>query len=254
MSDIPLGKRPESKLKLIDEVYDLRKRITFELEQSFGFSQKILESRINEQIKRYPKNQREEVHDRILEMEIEFGCWFIERERDRVADHCCGIVTNLKRANAIVPMYMSEYELRRALVSDARSYCAALEDELQYIAESIPADKNKFTKLQDKVSEMFNKITSLRKSDNRFLKGIEARASSVSASNFANVNSNGNANYNNASNSNGVRPDFLSAQDLRKGRCSTKKGDGVRPGGNQVNKTTATTPVTTDESKERFKP
>ena len=204
MSDIPLGKRPESKLKLIDEVYDLRKRITFELEQSFGFSQKILESRINEQIKRYPKNQREEVHDRILEMEIEFGCWFIERERDN----------------------MSEYELRRALVSDARSYCAALEDELQYIAESIPADKNKFTKLQDKVSEMFNKITSLRKSDNRFLKGIEARASSVSASNFANVNDNGNANYNNASNSNGVRPDFDDTnKSSRRGKYQTERKD-----------------------------
>ena len=32
----------------------------------------------------------------------------------------------------------------------------------------------------------------------------------VSAANFANVNNNGNANYNNASNSNGVRPDSLS--------------------------------------------
>ena len=30
----------------------------------------------------------------------------------------------------------------------------------------------------------------------------------VSAANFANVNNNGNCNYNNASNSNGVRPDF----------------------------------------------
>lgn len=30
----------------------------------------------------------------------------------------------------------------------------------------------------------------------------------VSSANFANVSSNGNANYNNASNSNGVRPDF----------------------------------------------
>ncbi|WP_408634749.1 DUF6273 domain-containing protein [Porcincola intestinalis] len=29
------------------------------------------------------------------------------------------------------------------------------------------------------------------------------------AANFCNVNSNGNSNYNNASNSNGVRPDFL---------------------------------------------
>ena len=31
----------------------------------------------------------------------------------------------------------------------------------------------------------------------------------VSSANFANVNNNGNTNYNNASNSNGVRPDSL---------------------------------------------
>ena len=33
----------------------------------------------------------------------------------------------------------------------------------------------------------------------------------VSAANFANVNNNGNANYNNASNGNGIRPDFGNA-------------------------------------------
>lgn len=33
----------------------------------------------------------------------------------------------------------------------------------------------------------------------------------VSATNFANVNNNGNANYNNAGNSNGFRPDFGNA-------------------------------------------
>lgn len=33
----------------------------------------------------------------------------------------------------------------------------------------------------------------------------------VSATNFANVNNNGNCNYNNASNVNGVRPDFVTA-------------------------------------------
>jgi len=43
----------------------------------------------------------------------------------------------------------------------------------------------------------------------------------VSAANFANVNNNGNANYNNASNANGVRPDFESADKTQR-RASTK--------------------------------
>ena len=38
----------------------------------------------------------------------------------------------------------------------------------------------------------------------------------VSSANFANVNNNGNTNYNNASNSNGVRPDSLPNQQRRR--------------------------------------
>lgn len=38
----------------------------------------------------------------------------------------------------------------------------------------------------------------------------------VSSANFANVNNNGNTNYNNASNSNGVRPDSLLNQQRRR--------------------------------------
>lgn len=68
----------------------------------------------------------------------------------------------------------------------------------------------------------------------------------VSATNFANVNNNGNCNYNNASNFNGVRPDFVTAHKgysppaaMRKERlssCSTLQ---------QIRIMTA--PVTTDE-------
>lgn len=55
----------------------------------------------------------------------------------------------------------------------------------------------------------------------------------VSATNFANVNNNGNANYNNASNGNGIRPDFGSADKTseigialhRKERLSVPKGE-----------------------------
>ena len=48
----------------------------------------------------------------------------------------------------------------------------------------------------------------------------------VSASNFANVNNNGNANYNNASNANiGVRPDFgsiLKTMKMADAQCERK--------------------------------
>ena len=47
--------------------------------------------------------------------------------------------------------------------------CNALQDELQYIAETLPADKNKYMAIVLEVETEFNWIKSLRQSDNRFL-------------------------------------------------------------------------------------
>lgn len=52
---------------------------------------------------------------------------------------------------------------------------------------------------------------------NHVYPGAASKTRVVSSANFANVNNNGNTNYNNASNSNGVRPDSLPNQQRR--RC-----------------------------------
>ncbi len=49
----------------------------------------------------------------------------------------------------------------------------------------------------------------------------------VSAANFANVNNNGNANYNNASNANGVRPDFTTIRYWAKFPCMALRKEGL---------------------------
>lgn len=51
--------------------------------------------------------------------------------------------------------------------------CNKLQDELQYIAETLPADKNKYMNIVLDVQNLFEKIKALRHSDNRFLKKIE---------------------------------------------------------------------------------
>lgn len=222
MSEIPASQRPETKLETLDLAYDLRARITFELEQSFGYSQKILESRVKKLQRQHPDPNLEAA--KIVKMEEDFGCWFIEHERERMLTLCQDISTNLRKANTIFPSYMSEFEERRLLLDRARAACSALEDELQFIAESIPADKNRYMQIVLDCETIFNKITAIRKSDNRFLKHIKGR--SCNASNFANVNNNGNANYNNASNANGVRPDFSNAQKPGSPVSVTKKEKG----------------------------
>lgn len=48
-----------------------------------------------------------------------------------------------------------------------------LQDELQYIAEVLPADKNKYTSIVLEIEHLFKTIKSLRQSDNRFKKYLK---------------------------------------------------------------------------------
>lgn len=99
--------------------------------------------------------------------------------------------------------YMEELIERRLHQDKAIGQCYRLTQELQYAIETLPVDVNKYLRFATMIQTEINLLKGWRKSDNKF-----KRAFSDSASNFANVNNNGNANYNNASNSNGVRPDF----------------------------------------------
>ena len=80
---------------------------------------------------------------------------------------------NLRSANTIWPTYMAEFTERRVFMDRALAACNVLQDKLQYIAEAVYADKNKFTALVLEIEALFKKIKSVRQADNRFLKEIK---------------------------------------------------------------------------------
>lgn len=90
-----------------------------------------------------------------------------------MADFCQGIASHLRAANTIWPTYMNEFLERRLEMDRAMECCNQLQDELQYIAEVLPADKNKYTGIVLDVQAEFETIKALRQSDNRFLKKIK---------------------------------------------------------------------------------
>ena len=146
MSNIPKSKRAESKLEALHRAYELRRKITVELMATFGYSQKKLEAHV-QKMTSFVQNpeEREKMSKVIREVEDNFASWFIRRERDRV-----------------------RLEMDRALVC-----CNKLQDELQYIAETLPADKNKYMNIVLEVQAVFDMIKALRQADNRFLKNIK---------------------------------------------------------------------------------
>ena len=206
------AKRKPSQFEVFHHLYKLRKEITDLLLRNFGYDS---EKSIKRLLKKFGKETIEELSDdqkvtyEKLKIKTEsFDKWFIESERDVIVNCLRQITKEVYLANSIYPTeeFKNELEERQLHQSLAIGYCYDLVQELQYAIETLPVDINKYTYFGNEIQTQINLIRGWKKSDRK-----RFRVTSDSAANFANVNNNGNANYNNASNANGVRPDFDSA-------------------------------------------
>ena len=201
------SKRKASQFEVFHHFYKMRKEVTDLLLRDFGYDYNRAENKVAKMFggRSYTELTPEEKsrYDRLMEKNRAFDEWFIEDERKVIVDYLRSIGENVFLANSIYPTYMEELIERRLCQDKAIGLCYRLTQELQYAIETLPVDVNKYLRIAEMIQTEINLLKGWRKSDNKF-----KRAISDSASNFANVNNNGNANYNNASNSNGVRPDF----------------------------------------------
>ena len=116
--------------------------------------------------------------------EERFNHWLIKEECRTVATKGAEMTGSLRTANTIfpdanLPSAVEEANERRLWMDRALGACNVLQDELQYIAESVYSDKNKFTPLCLEIEALFRKIKSVRQADNRFLKPKKNRESKV---------------------------------------------------------------------------
>ena len=201
------SKRKASQFEVFHHFYKMRKEVTDLLLRDFGYDYNRAENKVAKMFggRSYTELTPEEKsrYDRLMEKNRAFDEWFIEDERKVIVDCLRSIGENVFLANSIYPTYMEELIERRLCQDKAIGLCYRLTQELQYAIETLPVDVNKYLRFAEMIQTEINLLKGWRKSDNKF-----KRAISDSASNFANVNNNGNANYNNASNSNGVRPAF----------------------------------------------
>lgn len=174
MSDVKYSKRKKSRLEAQHMAYAIRKRITVELMASFALSQKRIEAYVESATKGIADISEREVTAKLLrELTMDRNVWFITKERDTVLDLCQGISRQLRMGNTVFPEYYSEFIERRLQLDRAMEYCNALQDELQFIAETIPCDKNKYMNIVLELNKLYNYIKSLRASDNKFLPKIK---------------------------------------------------------------------------------
>lgn len=174
MSDIPKSKRAKSNFEAQHKAINIRRMISVELLSSFAYSQKKLEAAIRKQTAYIQDpTHKEEAAAALRSLQDDYAGWFIKRHRDRVDDLCCAISQHLRAANTIWPNYRFEFNDRRHELNQALKCCNMLQDELQYIAEALPADKNRYMNIVLEIQSLFNVIKALRQSDNRFLKNLK---------------------------------------------------------------------------------
>ena len=201
------SKRKESQFEVFHHLVKMRKEVTDLLLRDFGFdadkaakkTTKTFGGKMYEEL----SDSEKERYDKLTKRNAAFTEWFILDERKVVIDCIRAITEETFVANSIYPTCTEELIERRLHQDRAIGECYRLTQELQYAIETLPVDVNKYLRFADMIQTEINLLKGWRKADNKF-----KRAISDSAANFANVNDNGNANYNNASNSNGVRPDF----------------------------------------------
>lgn len=206
------SKRKASQFEVFHHLYKVRKDITDLLLRDFGYTYEKADKRLTRQFggRAYTElsEAEQERYDRVKKRLESFDDWFIYDERQAVVDCLREITKEVFIANSIYPTCMEELVQRRLHQDEAIGQCYRLIQELQYAIETLPVDVNAYLRFAEEVQTEINLIKGWRKADNKF-KGAIA----TSAANFANVNNNGNANYNNASNANGVRPDFKPADE-----------------------------------------
>lgn len=205
------SKRKPSQFEVFHHLNKLRKDITDLLLRDFGYSFEKAEARLLKQfggrtLEQLSETERERYEKTKLRLEA-FDDWFIYDQRQVIVNCLRDITKEVYIANSIYPTVMEELVQRRLHQEEAIGHCYRLVQELQYAIETLPVNVNIFLQFGEAIQTEINLIKGWRKADNKF-----KRAISDSAANFANVNNNGNANYNNASNANGVRPDFNPAE------------------------------------------
>lgn len=206
------AKRKASQFEVFHQLEKMRKEVTDLLLRDFGYN---LDKATKNVEKTFGGRPYEELspdekvrYEKLMEKNIAFAEWFIADERKVIVDCLRTITEEVYVANSIYPVYWDELVERRIHQDRAVGQCYRLTQELQYAIETLPVDVNKYLRFAEMIQTEINLLKGWRKSDNKFKSALQERVISDSASNFVNVNNNGNANYNNASNSNGVRPDF----------------------------------------------
>ena len=173
MSSVPKSRREKHDFLASHKLKQIRKLVTELAINDFGYDRE----RVEKQIERFSErigdfDGKEDTVKRKREKNISFYADFVEEETVITRKILRNAVFEYEQGNSIFPSgeaLLMEYCERRRHLDNAIGHLYCLKQELCYIAETLPGDKNRYDSLTEALAETISLIKGVRKAANKFL-------------------------------------------------------------------------------------
>ena len=173
MGSVPKSKRKKHDFETPRKLHKLRLTVTELAINDFGYDQQ----RFEEKIQRFENNvtnfeRKEEMVARMRKKNESYYADFVAEETIITRDIARRIICEFEIGNSIFPTgeaKVAEFRKRREHLDECIGWLFSLKQELQYIAEVLPCDINKFAFVSQEIEAIIGMVKGVRRSANRFL-------------------------------------------------------------------------------------
>lgn len=161
-------KRQETPFTVRINALDMRQKITEYSFRRFGKKPRTMPKQPSNWEKWSDKSREDwtrKEEEKLANAE-KFDDWFITNERTIIDRMLRRILFDIDKANIMRPVTVAECDKQRELMDDAIGTCSNLIHELQYIAETIPSNKNFVIKTVELIEKELRLLRGWRKSTN----------------------------------------------------------------------------------------
>lgn len=172
-----LNKREETPFAARDVALDMRRQITELSFRRFGKKPRKLPNTPSNWTD-WSKDSQDKwltsMEEKRLQAE-QFDNWFIDNERNILDRLLRKLIFDIDQANIMRPQYIFECDKQRELQDEAIGICSNIKRELNYIADTIPSNKNFIVKTIEIIEREMNLLRGWRQSCNKIRKDIESK-------------------------------------------------------------------------------
>ena len=175
MSNVPKSHRKEHDFVAVHNLIKLRRDITELAIYDFGYDKDKYEKSIKnfEDRLKLDDDKKAQVIAKMRKKNESYFADFVEEETTVTRDLMRKAVFEFEMGNSLFPSgdaVLMEFCEKRKHLNNAIGYLYCLKQELQYIAETLPSDKNRYITIIEDIAREVSLIKGVRRSANKFLK------------------------------------------------------------------------------------